>query len=95
MGAPILEPDRIPFLADASASEYALEVNNQTLYCGAVSFAETPARGKSKSHCSTAYFGGMIGSNGGLGGSATPMGSGGQRTVVPPGPGFWEWITAG
>lgn len=37
MGAPILEPDKIPFVADKQASEYALEVNNQTLYCGAVS----------------------------------------------------------
>ncbi|HEY6528272.1 MAG TPA: diaminopimelate epimerase [Cellvibrionaceae bacterium] len=36
MGCPILEPARIPFLADAQASEYALQVNDQTLYCGAV-----------------------------------------------------------
>lgn len=43
MGAPILEPTRIPFLADNQACEYPLEVKDQTLYCGAVSMGNPHA----------------------------------------------------
>lgn len=43
MGAPVLEPSRIPFTSEVQASEYALEVNNQTLYCGAVSMGNPHA----------------------------------------------------
>ena len=43
MGAPIFEPGRIPFLADYPASEYALEVDNQTFYCGALSMGNPHA----------------------------------------------------
>lgn len=43
MGAPVLEPTTIPFLAPERASEYALEVNGQTLYCGAVSMGNPHA----------------------------------------------------
>lgn len=43
MGAPILEPANIPFVADSRACEYPIEVNNQTLYCGAVSMGNPHA----------------------------------------------------
>lgn len=43
MGAPILQPSHIPFESEEQASEYALEVNNQTLYCGAVSMGNPHA----------------------------------------------------
>jgi diaminopimelate epimerase len=43
MGCPILAPERIPFVADSQANEYALQVNDQTLYCGAVSMGNPHA----------------------------------------------------
>lgn len=43
MGAPVLEPTLIPFLAPERANEYAIEVNGQTLYCGAVSMGNPHA----------------------------------------------------
>ncbi|MEY4588055.1 MAG: diaminopimelate epimerase [Pseudomonadota bacterium] len=43
MGAPIFEPGRIPFLAESPASEYALEVDGQTFFCGAVSMGNPHA----------------------------------------------------
>jgi diaminopimelate epimerase len=43
MGAPRFEPDRIPFLADAPADSYALEVAGQTLEIGAVSMGNPHA----------------------------------------------------
>ncbi len=43
MGPPVLEPASIPFIADRQASEYELEVNSQTIYCGAVSMGNPHA----------------------------------------------------
>lgn len=37
MGAPILQPVEIPFVADAQAEQYALEVDGETVSVGAVS----------------------------------------------------------
>ncbi len=37
MGEPVLDPKRIPFVADAQASEYQIEADEQTLTVGAVS----------------------------------------------------------
>ncbi len=43
MGIPILDPARIPFLADAEAPTYALEVDGETLTVGAVSMGNPHA----------------------------------------------------
>lgn len=43
MGVPILEPARIPFLADEEALSYALEVDGETLTIGAVSMGNPHA----------------------------------------------------
>ena len=43
MGAPILEPERIPFLADAKSTVYALDVEGEGLTIGAVSMGNPHA----------------------------------------------------
>lgn len=43
MGAPILEPEQIPFTADRSAESYPLEVDSETYVIGAVSMGNPHA----------------------------------------------------
>ena len=43
MGTPVLEPARIPFLAETQAKEYALRVGNDTFTIGAVSMGNPHA----------------------------------------------------
>ncbi|MCG8426057.1 MAG: diaminopimelate epimerase [Chromatiales bacterium] len=43
MGVPVLEPEQIPFKADAKAVEYSIEVNGETHIIGAVSMGNPHA----------------------------------------------------
>ena len=53
MGAPILDPDRIPFRADARKTSYRLDVGNETFEVGAVSMGN-PHVVLRVEHCATA-----------------------------------------